>query len=110
PDKCFITGLGVDLRDYPVAGTPIEGRLLFANDPARGLWHVLDIFDKLRELVPSASLHVAYDFNKQFEAHRWNATALSEKMWDCKRRIEYTPGITNVGALSRADLIQEQLE
>ena len=120
PDKCFVTGLGVDLKSYECTHEwndggvedchKVPGRLLYANDPARGLWHTLDIFDKLRELVPDVSLHVAYDFDKQFENYRWQATALSEKMWDCKKRLATTEGVVNVGALSRQELVREQLE
>ena len=110
PDKVFITGLGIAIDEYPV-GVPSEfGRLLYANDPQRGLWHMLDIFDKLRELVPEATLHVGYEFDRQFEPHRWQASAMAEKMWECKQRIEYTPGILKLGALSREELVREQLE
>lgn len=117
PDKVFITGLGAGLGDYPtwldlidLEGRKVPGRLLYANDPQRGLWHVLDIFDKLRTLVPDASLHVAYDFQRQFDQMRWQASAMGEMFWDARRRLLLTPGITDVGALTRSDLIREQLE
>src|SRR5258707_14378177 len=67
PEKGFVTGLGVDLVDYwtdeidGLLHNYVTGRLLYANDPQRGLWHVLDIFDKLRPLMPDATLHVAYE-------------------------------------------------
>ena len=108
PDKCFLTGLGVELPVLIDATVP--GRMLYANDPQRGLWHVLDIFDELRKVVPDASLHIAYEFDRQFEPHRWQASAMAEVMWECKRRIETTPGIVKLGHLSREELIREQLE
>ena len=108
PDKCFVTGLGVDLpRRSPMT---VRGRLLYANDPQRGLWHMLNIFDALRALRPYATLHVGYDFDRQFEAHRWQAAAMAEQMWECKRRLEETPGVVKLGNLSRLQLLEEQLE
>jgi glycosyltransferase involved in cell wall biosynthesis len=124
-ERCVVTGLGVDLDDYvdpleqrhvppklPPAdhGLKVFGRMLYANDPARGLWHVLDVFDEVRRRIPEATLHVAYDFDRQFEHHRWEANWLAEMLWECKGRLETTPGVTNLGQLSRADLVREQLE
>lgn len=122
PEQCFVTGLGVNIwefgrgakgmptrtEDFSVIPTP--GRMLYANDPARGLWHVLDIFDLVKAQVPHATLHVAYDFNRQFEPLRWQASHLAELMWDCKRRIESTEGVVNLGSLSSEHLVREQLQ
>lgn len=113
PERCVVTGLGVSLEDYPAkpqSSLTVPGRMLWGNDPTRGLWHLLDIFDRVKVAVPEASLHVTYDFDRQFALHRWHATALSELMWECKRRIEVTPGVESLGALSRADLLREQME
>lgn len=107
PEKCFVTGLGVDIAPYRGVDKR-SGRLLYANDPQRGLWHVLDIYDKLA--VADKSLHIGYEFDRQFEPHRWNATAMAEMLWECKRRIECTPGIIKLGPLSHEELIREQLE
>lgn len=130
PAKCFITGLGVDLKEYEAArvtddwcphddhwspdcpdrGIRVPGRIMVGNDPQRGLWHVLDIFDKLRELVPYATLHVTYDCQKVFDQMRWHASHMATLLLDCERRLANTPGVTYLGALSRADLVREQLE
>jgi len=88
----------------------VPGRMLWGNDPSRGLWHCLDIFDQVRKAIPEASLHITYDFDRQFEQHRWQANALAELMWDCKRRIETTPGVVSLGALSHEDMLREQME
>lgn len=122
-DKCFVTGLGVDLEDYEPgwadydkgliatrASMKVPGRIFWANDPARGLWHMLDIFDKLKPLVPEATLHVGYDFKRQHEYYRWAANAMAEVLWECKARLEATEGVTDVGALTREEVIREQLE
>lgn len=111
-EKLVVTGLGIDWeQDYHWLGEEkVPGRMLYANDPARGLWHVLDIFDHLKTLNPDVTLHVAYDFDKQFEHHKWSATALAEVLWECKQRLGSTPGVTNMGGLSRSELVREQLE
>jgi glycosyltransferase involved in cell wall biosynthesis len=118
--QCVVTGLGIDHLDYFVRMVDggifpasyverVPGRLLFSNDPARGLWHALDVFDHLKRLVPDATLHVAYDFERQFEHHRWVANSLAEALWDCRKRLQTTPGVTSLGALSREELVAEQL-
>lgn len=114
-DKCIVTGLGIDLGNYshgllsPAETHKVPGRLLYGNDPQRGLWHVLDVFDALKREVPFATLNITYDWPRQFEAHRWAATALAEEMWGCKRRIETTDGIVSLDGLSPEQVVREQM-
>ncbi len=132
-DRCYITGLGVDLEDYypwnpeydpeqdgmsvPYYGGPgelrfrkVPGRMLYANDPARGLFYTLDVFEHVCREVTDATLHVAYDFDRQLSWHAWEHSQIAQLLWECKRRLGTTPGVVNVGGLPRADLIREQLE
>jgi glycosyltransferase involved in cell wall biosynthesis len=110
--KCQVTGLGVDLAEYPWPRKqrPVHGRMLFSNDPARGLKQTLDIFDCVKKRVADATLHIAYDFNRQFEQHRWSARCMAEILWECKRRIESDPAIVSLGGLTHTDLLREQYE
>ena len=133
PEKCYVTGLGVELEDYfiPDDGQhpawysfpqttsgancrrmqqKVPGRLLFANDPARGLFNVLDIFDLIRQRLPEASLHVAYNFDQQHGFRAWEHSQMAELLWECKRRVECTPGVVKLGDLDRAGIIREELE
>ena len=105
-----LTGLGVDLAPYPLEDQSVPGRIYVANAPERGLWHVLDIFDLVKKEVPHATLHVGYDFDRSFEQHRWGQSALAEMLWECKQRIDCTPGIVNLGALSPEGVILQQIE
>lgn len=109
---CHVTGLGVDPEDYKVQKgyNKCPCRLLFANDPQRGLWHVLDIFELVQKSIPDATLHISYDFDRSFNNIRWGASHLAETIWQCKERIEANDAITNLGALSREQVIREQLE
>ena len=111
PEKVFVTGLGVDLDDYyPSPVRKVPGRMLYANDPARGLFYTLDVFDEVKKQVPEATLHVAYDFDTQFGWRCWEHSQMAEFYWECKRRLETTSGVVNVGGLDRAGIIREQLE
>lgn len=40
-----------------------EYRLIYASSPDRGLENLLPIFERVREIVPEAELHVCYGFN-----------------------------------------------
>jgi glycosyltransferase involved in cell wall biosynthesis len=108
-EKCVLTGLGVDLDPYPLDDQSVPGRMYVANDPVRGLWHVLDVFDLVKKEIPEASLHVGYDFDRQFDTHRWHQNALAEMLWECRDRM-CTPGVVNLGALSPPEVILQQIE
>ena len=124
PAKCHVTGLGIDLGEFdyfydnpggqwrnPSANeAKVPGRIFVSNDPARGLWHVLDVFDAVKKRIPETILHVGYDWETAFEQRKWASNALAETLWDCKRRLETTEGVKLLGKLSREDLIREQLE
>ncbi len=109
PGQCFITGTGCD----PVLDVTTEhvyGRMVWSNSHDRGLWHMLDIFDRIKAKVPEATLHVGYDFDGKFEMWKWQAHSLAELMWEAKRRMEISPGITNVGRLTPEQVRLEQME
>lgn len=127
--RCVVTGLGVDLGEYgydtmrgldgeiitrqPLkALTPhkVPGRIWVGNDPARGLWHVLDVFEIVQRRYPEATLHVTYDVERQFEQHRWRQNILAETMRETQRRMKTIPGVVNLGGLDRPGVIQQQLE
>lgn len=110
PEQCHYTGLGIDLAEYRQATDEVKipGRIMYANDPARGLFYVLDIFDKLRQRVPDATLHVGYDFDRGLKSRAWEHSQMAQLLWECKRRIEQTPGVANLGAVSRKRIVYEQ--
>lgn len=99
-DKCYVTGLGVDLSLYDPKRPKVPGRMFFSNDPARGLWHALDVFDAVKKNVPDATLHVGYDFDRQFAVRRWKSSWQSEQLWECEKRLKGTPGVVNLGSLT----------
>lgn len=107
--RCYITGLGVDLpHEQHTREWRIPGRMLWSSEPARGLWHMLDIFDHVRKAMPEATLHVGYNFARQFEYHRWVPNSISEAMWACKERMEMGLGVVNLGDVSRELVLRRE--
>ena len=107
-EKCRAIGLGVDPEAYRrgIAKTP--GRMLWASDPTRGLWHMLDIFRLVREAEPEAELRIAYDFASKFDAWKWDASSVAEALWRCKFGMEM-PGVTAIGGLRHEQMAAEQM-
>lgn len=124
-EKCHITGLGVELDDYDQLGfygtldpmkqgprwnyEKVPGRMLYANDPQRGLWKTLDIFERVRKEVPDATLHIAYNWTKVFAMMQWSPSAMAEELWACRHKMATLDGVRDLGELSRDAIIQEQL-
>jgi len=109
PGRVVVTGLGVDLDEYPLCPTKVPGRLWVGNDPSRGLWHVLDVLERVQARVPAASLAISYDFDTHFERFKWHQNAASEMLWECKRRMATLPNVLDLGALDHAGVVQQQL-
>lgn len=135
---CHVTGLGVDPWDatnfpcssddpmcqpanasvhgtWHTTGLAIErykvpGRMLYANDPQRGLWHVIDIFERVQQAIPDATLHITYDWDRSFNNLKWGASHMAERFWEIDARIKANPGIVSLGQLTREQVIREQLE
>lgn len=79
-------------KDWPLATTRNPRRLIYASSPDRGLENLLPIFERVREIVPDAELHVCYGFNN------------IEKVID---RIDRGGFATNPVAENRARLLSE---
>lgn len=107
PEKCFITGLGVDIDEYDPLLPKVPARLLWSNDPTRGLYHLLDVFRHLKRQVLEATLHIGYSFERQFEHQRWQASATAEALWECRRHIAEDPAITVLPEIDHATLVGE---
>lgn len=102
-ERCVITGLGVDLPQTLVP--PERGLMCWMNDPARGLWHMLDIFDVVKQRVPEARLAVTYNFELQFSHRMWQPSQMAQVLWECKERMQKTPGVEVWTELPKEQLI-----
>lgn len=62
PDRWRILHNGVDLTRFK-SGKKVPGRMIWASSPDRGLHHLLEMWPKIKKVVPHAHLHVFYDFH-----------------------------------------------
>ncbi len=98
-DKCVITGLGVDLDQYPKR-MPEKKRnvIMVGNDPARYLWGLLDIFEHVRRERPDAELWLSYlDVEKEAERYWWGQNAFDETMREALVRVRKADGVRILG-------------
>jgi hypothetical protein len=102
-ERCVITGLGVDLPDMLVS--PCKGLMCWMNDPARGLWHMLDIFDEVRKRIDTARLAVTYNFELQFSHRKWQQSQMAQVLWECRERMQKTSGVEVWSEMTREQVI-----
>ncbi len=77
------------------------GRVIWSNSPDRGLDHAIRIMEKVREIIPGASLHVFYGMEnmKKF--------GLKDKAEELERMISQRPWIKYWGNQTQDVLAQE---
>lgn len=80
-------------------------RLMYASSPDRGLWNLLHIFERVRELVSDVELHVYYGFNniEKIIDRMPYAAALRSSLLE---RLQ-GPGITWHGRIGQAEMYRE---
>jgi glycosyltransferase involved in cell wall biosynthesis len=83
-----VIGNALDPAHFMVKPDKVAGRLVFCSDPSRGLHLLLPIFQRLRERVPHATLHVYW----------------SELPTELKAAVEGTPGVSFQGRVPQSAL------
>lgn len=118
-EKVCISSNGIrsDLIRATMQNPPARNprRLMYASSPDRGLWSLLDIFARVREVIPDAELHVFYGFNNlekcpervgplsmHAELIRFNTARLLEAL--------KAPGVIHHGRINQRDLITEWMK
>lgn len=92
-------------------------RLMYASSPDRGLWFLLHIFSKVRELVPDAELHVFYGFNNlnkvgpkwQKAGFRYQAQMIEVRNQQMLEALN-APGVVHHGRIGQREIIDEWLQ
>lgn len=82
-------------------------RLIYASSPDRGLENLLPIFERVREIVPDAELHVCYGFNNiEKVIERWGGAAspVAENRRRLLAEMERL-GVHHYGRLGQTELL-----
>jgi glycosyltransferase involved in cell wall biosynthesis len=124
-DKVFISSNGIRselirerIRAQQAGQIPARNpkRLMYASSPDRGLWFLLHIFSKVRELVPDAELHVFYGFNNMSKVPGWmakrqplNARLLEQRNQALVDALN-APGVVHHGRIGQRDIVDEWLQ
>ena len=109
PEHCYIMPNGVDLARYAKREKRIPGRIVWCSSPDRGLHHLLRMWPRIREQVPEATLHIFYEFEKNFEGRKWAMDYAAQNMWFIKTHLNQ-PGVTFRGGVGQKTLAREQMQ
>lgn len=109
PDKVVVTRNGIFPSRF--AEMPAKkNRLIYASSPDRGLMRLLDLFPKVREIVPDAELHVYYGFATWEEMARVRGDANArEQINSIKQKLSTTDGVILHGRVGQKELADAYL-
>lgn len=109
-DKILVSRDGVDLSRFKASYKRDPGRMIYSSSPDRGLDVLLEVLPRIREQVPSASLHVFYGFANWEKVIRQRGRE-GEVAWmeDIKRHLD-DPGVVSRGRIGQDALAKEILK
>lgn len=108
-DKFEIIGNGIDVENFDKEVEKEPYRFIYSSTPNRGLDIILDkIWDKIREAIPDAELHVYYGWNTFYEIEKNNPERMAwmEKM----KMLMDKPGVINHGRVGQKELHNDMLK
>jgi glycosyltransferase involved in cell wall biosynthesis len=83
-------------------------RLIYASSPDRGLENLLQIFSRVREIVPAAELHVCYGFdNIEKVIARVGLNSAAARTYQRLQLALQAPGVFHYGRLGQLELLRE---
>jgi glycosyltransferase involved in cell wall biosynthesis len=83
-------------------------RLMYASSPDRGMEYLLEIFPRLREMIPDAELHIYYGFDNIEKVISWFGENHQVAYNTAKlRKLLAQPGVTFHGRLGQPELLRE---
>ena len=104
-------GIRADVMREMEVGPPIARnpkKIIWASSPDRGLFNLLQIFERAREYVPDLELHCFYGFdniNKLARQYRW----MSQERDRIRKRLKGMPGVHWRGRVDQLTLYREWL-
>ena len=109
--KLFLTANGVDMDLYKdVDQVQKKNQITYSSSPDRGLFELLKMFPKLREVCPDLKLVVAYGFYNWETAAKARGDENALAYIKAIKKAMEQDGIEFVGRVSKKELAQYQME
>jgi glycosyltransferase involved in cell wall biosynthesis len=118
PSKMWITRNGIALerfhhfnRNGTLRYEPDKSErphsLAWLSSPDRGLHHLVQIFEKVRAVVPDATFDVLYDFDRAYESYKNNMPGSAYVRWlDEAAKLKGMPGVRVLNHLSQPNVAE----
>jgi glycosyltransferase involved in cell wall biosynthesis len=117
PNKWFIVPNGCNPDLYH--NNKVQGRVIYASSPDRGLHHLLNIWDEIHKRVPHAHLRIFYDVHGYVKNMLTMSTEhrkiphLNEwynRAYQIDQKIKTLEGVNAIGSVSRERIAKEMSE
>lgn len=110
--KCTVVPNSTNIEFFSPETEKVPGSVVYTSSPDRGLHHLLDIFPKVRDWVPHASLKIFYRFWPWYKAAKENGDLVGQRARYIAERLEQLGtngenGITLVGPVDNKTLARE---
>lgn len=110
-DKMFKTSNGVNFDLYKdVDSYEKKNQIVYSSSPDRGLFELLKMFPKFREVCPDLKLIIAYGFYNWESAVRARGDKSGEDFINAIKKAMEQPGIEYVGRVSKDELAKLQMQ
>lgn len=107
-DKFFVTRNGITMFDLDPTIKRDPYRMMYSSSYDRGLAHLLVVWDKVKEQVPEANLHIFYGWNTYDAIAGDNP---ERKVWKAQmEEMMKKDGITHHGRVSHEELAKEYMK
>lgn len=107
-EKVVVLGNGIDLKRFHGLPQKVPTRFVYTSAPNRGLEVILDVWERIRERIPNAELHVYYGWKTFYELLKHDPTKM-EWMEGMKRKMQQ-PGIIDHGRVGQDKLAKDLLK
>ena len=114
-DDIYVIPNGVDLSRYPIeaANSHPEDRaernfFIYSSSPDRGLLHVLNMWPKIRNVLPDSILHVGYGIENWTSHTKWSHNLQGDDAVQILKLINQK-GVINRGLMGQQELAETQL-
>lgn len=110
PEQVRVTRNGIDLSRFDGPVERNAHKAVYSSSPDRGLPVLLDVWPKIRELVPDAELHVFYGFDnwrKMAAARNDDAQVRAVDSLETRVRALESAGVVYRGKVDQATLARE---